>query len=192
MADLIAKRLIDRTPKTSAHKICSLFEKGFTLSAGNGVSNYGKVKRGTIMAYENPASDKRVRPAAKTLADGAGSSVATMTVDDPDCFYVGDALFDDGVALSVTVTDKSGSDLILSGNASWADNSVITGGLANVEAIGVLDEDKPTWHKDEIDEDGNLIHRDRTVTLLLIGAVAEDEVTGDVSELAADLQILFL
>lgn len=192
MADLIAKRLINRTPKTSAHKICSLFEKAFTLSSGNGTSNYGKVKRGTIMAYEDPASDKRVRPAAKTLANGAGSSVATMTVDDPANFAVGDPLFDDGVALGVTVSDKSGNDLILSGNASWADNSVITGGLASVEAVGVLDEDMTTWHRDEIDVDGNLIHRDRAVTLLLIGAVAEAEVTGDVSELSADLQILFL
>jgi hypothetical protein len=191
MGQLYASLPVDRSPRTKAYKITSLEERAFTMASGNGVSNFNSVKRGTLMSYVNASSDKRVRPAAKTLADGAGSSVATMSVDNAANFAVGDEVFDDGVSLSVTVTDKSGNDLILSGNATWADNSVITGGTATVEAVGILDGDEQTWDKEAIDAAGALVHRDQDCTLLTIGSAKSAECTGDVDQLKADLLINF-
>jgi hypothetical protein len=145
------------------------------MAADNGTTKYDKVESGTIMGL---LDDGRVRPMGKTLADGAGGgSTAVITVDDPTGFFVGDAVFVDGSDTGETVDSISGSDITLTGNATWSDDSVIAvgdeaGSASAASALGILVEDTATYDA-VVDQDGDAIHTDRPCLVMIRGVVDE-------------------
>lgn len=183
MGNLFIKTTHDDVGPENAGVLARVVEDRFTMASDNGATDgeFGKVERLTLMQYVDTASDLRVRPYAKTLANGAGAGSSTLIVDDASNFYVGDAIFIAGTDSTETVQsiDKSTETITLTGNATWSDNDEISISASN-ELLGVLLHDTTTY-EGAVDSDGAVVHRDRRCMLLTIGVVNRTRVVGDVS-----------
>lgn len=160
------------------------FAERYTLEESNGTTDFGEIQAGTIIG-KITASGK-VRPCAKTKADGAGAGSSSLTVDDASNFYAGDAVYIAGSDSGETVSSKAGNVLTLSGTATWSDDDEIGVGDGSDTALGVLDRDVATFHP-EVDEDGEAQHFEQSCMVVQRGVIDEDEVTGDLSSCSSDM-----
>lgn len=188
MSDLIRETIVSPSSSTEAgqflkSKLSAHHLKPVTVGSGNGTTVYGRIAAGTIMMLTPGGTD--YRPCAKTLANGAVSSATTIVMDTTEGWFVGDAIFDDGVDTGETVASiTNGTTLEASGAVTIADNSVLTT-AATSPAVGILYHDVMT--ATDLDDTGSVVSADRPGQLVLVGVVDESALTGDSTQAEADM-----
>lgn len=155
-----------------------------TMAVSNGTTNFGRVVAGTVMGQVTATG--KVRPCARTLSTATATS-ATQTVADTSNFYVGDAVYKDGVDTGETVASiNSATEFVLSGSLAVTSGDELSAGDGSETAIGILSHDVTTWLPD-VDGTGAAQNADQSCEVVTDGVVDESECTGLDSHLKGDL-----
>lgn len=126
---------------------------GYTVAAGNGVTNFGLLPGGTPLGLVTATG--LVRPCGKSTCDGAQIGVTVVTVHEAANFYIGDEVsFYDaatGALIStktLTGVDKTAKTVAFAGAITVGDGDPVylTGGAG--VCVGVLTSDVNTFNKD--------------------------------------------
>jgi hypothetical protein len=106
------------------------------------------IRAGWLLA--KVTSSNKYTPVKRTQANGAGSAVAALIVDNAAAFKVGDAITVAATsATTVSAVNYSTNTITLAATKTWSDNAVVIGGAAGAEtATCVLGEDVVLYDND--------------------------------------------
>lgn len=158
------------------------FFKSIVMLAGNGTTDFGKIKAGTPICMVT--ASKKYRPAFKATANGAGVAATTLDFNEDltGALYAGDTLYFATQADTQTVDSVTDVNTVeLSAGHTWDDAEVIyLNGTEGADgelgsASGFL---RHTIHSfSHVDEDGLVVHLDKPGVLHYRGAVVEANLT---------------
>lgn len=156
---------------------------GITIDATAGYdgSNTGYetlFRAGCVMALNT--SSKKYVPAKRTLANGAGSSTASLVVDNSAFFKAGDALQIGSTTGTISSIDYTTHTITLTATKTWSDNDVVyctTNGTGT--AVGVLAGDVDCY------QDDTRTSADSPGQLLVAGFLKASRLLGDYTAIMA-------
>lgn len=161
---------------------------GGIIMASTGVdgSNTGytyEIRAGWLVG-KITASGKYV-PCKRTKANGAGSTVADLVVDNAAAFAAGDTItVGSNTGCVIDSVNYSTNTITLTATKSWSDNDRVFAEDGSATCRGVLD----TFIK--LKNENNTAAADRSADMIVAGLVNDDFVLGDLSAILEDANSL--